>query len=88
MNINPLRDVVVAIKEKSELKTESGLLLAPTVKDEDTSLRVVAVGKLVKEVKVGDRIVTKHASATSAKVEFGGEDYLLLEEEDVIGIVQ
>lgn len=87
--ITPLRDYVVAIREeKKELKTTSGILLAPTVKDEDTTLKVVAIGKDVAQVKVSDRIIAKSYSGTDAKLEFGGEQYQLIREEDIIAVVK
>lgn len=87
--ITPLRDYVVAVRdEKKELKTGSGILLAPTVKDEDTTLKVVAAGKDVQQVKVGDRIISKNYAETTAKLEFGGDDYQLIREEDIIAVVK
>lgn len=87
--INPLRDFVVCVREeKKELKTKSGLLIAPTVSDEDTTLKVVAVGKDVKQVKTGDRVIIKSYSGTDAKLEFGGEQYQLVKEEDIIATVK
>lgn len=86
--ITPLRDFVVCVREeKKELKTNSGILLAPTVKDEDTTLKVVAVGKDVKQLKEGDRVIAKSYSGTDAKLEFGGEQYQLIKEEDIIAVV-
>lgn len=87
--ITPLRDYVVCVKEeKKELKTKSGLLIAPTVSDEDTTLKVVAVGKDVQQVKTGDRIISRSYSGTDAKLEFGGEQYQLIKEEDIIAVVK
>ena len=87
--INPLRDFVVCVREeKKELKTKSGLLIAATVSDEDTTLKVVAIGKDVKQVKVGDRVIAKSYSETQAKLEFGGDQYLLVKEEDILATVK
>lgn len=87
--ITPLRDYVVAIREeKKELKTNSGILLAPTVQDEDTTLKIVAVGKDVKQVKTDDRVIAKSYSETTAKLEFGGDQYQLIREEDIIAVVK
>ncbi|MDQ3123534.1 MAG: co-chaperone GroES family protein [bacterium] len=87
--ITPLRNYVVCIKEeKKELKTKSGILLAPTVSDEDTTLKVVAVGKDVKEIKTGNRVVAKSYSQTEAKLEFGGEQYQLIKDEDILAVVK
>ncbi len=87
--ITPLRDYVVCVKEeKKELKTKSGILLAPTVSDEDTTLKVVAAGKDVKQLKPGDRVIAKSYSQTEAKLEFGGEQYQLIKEEDILAVVK
>lgn len=87
--ISPLRDYVVCVREeKKELKTKSGILLAPTVSDEDNTLNVVAVGKDVHGVKTGDKVIAKSYSQTEAKLEFGGEQYLLIKEEDIIATVK
>ena len=87
--ITPLRDYVVAIKEKkTELKTKSGLLIAPTVSDEDTTLKVVAVGTSVQQIEVGDRIIVKSYSETAAKLEFGGDQYQIIKEDDVLATVK
>jgi co-chaperonin GroES (HSP10) len=87
--ITPLRDYVVAVKEKkTELKTKSGLLIAPSVSDEDNSMKVVAVGDMVRQIKVNDRIIVKSYSDTQAKLEFGGDQYHLIREEDVIATVK
>lgn len=86
--IKPLRDFVVCVQEeKKELKTKSGLLIASTVSDEDTTLKVVAVGKDVQQIKEGDRVVVKSYASTDAKLEFGGEKYQLIKEEDILATV-
>lgn len=87
--ITPLRDYVVCVRvEKKELKTKSGILIALSVSDEDSSLRVVAVGKDVKQLKVDDRVIAKNYAQTEAKLEFGGEQYLLIREEDILAVVK
>ena len=87
--ITPLRDYVVCVHvEKKELKTKSGILIAVSVADEDTSLKVVAVGKDVKQLKVEDRVIAKNYAQTEAKLEFGGEQYLLIKEEDILAVVK
>lgn len=87
--ISPLRDYVVCVHmEKKELKTKSGILIAVSVADEDTTLKVVAAGKDVRQLKVGDRVVAKNYATTEAKLEFGGEQYLLIKEEDILATVK
>lgn len=87
--ITPLRDYVVAVREeKKELKTNSGILLAPTVKDEDSTLKIVATGKDVQQVKEGDRVIVRNYAGTEAKLEYGGEQYQLIKEEDILAVVK
>jgi chaperonin GroES len=84
--IQPLADYVVAQPEKAESKTASGFYLPEAAKEKPQTSKVVAVGKEVKNIKVGDRIIYKSYSSTDVKV--GNEDYLLVKEEDVLATVK
>lgn len=84
--IHPLADYVVAQQEEAETKTASGLYLPDKAQEKPKVAKVVAVGKGVHEVKVGDRIVYKSYSTTDVKV--GTENYILVKEEDVLATVQ
>ena len=86
VSIQPLAGYVVAHAEAAETKTASGLLLTQTAQEKPQTAVIVATGKDVKEVKAGDRILYKTYSATDVK--FGTEDYLLIKEEDILGIVK
>jgi chaperonin GroES len=85
VNIHPLSDYVVAQNEKAESKTASGLYLPDNAKEQPKTAKVVAAGPAVAQVKVGDRIIYKSYSTTDVKV--GGEEYLLVKEEDVLATV-
>lgn len=80
--IKPLADRLVAIREEAQTKTASGLYLPDAAKEKPVIAKVVAVGKEVKEVKIGDRIVYKEYAPTELKT--NGEEYLILKEEDVL----
>lgn len=84
--IQPLADYVVAQQEEAEAKTASGLYLPDKAQEKPKVAKVVAVGKAVHEVKVGDRIVYKSYSTTDVKV--GAETYILVKEEDVLATVK
>jgi chaperonin GroES len=84
--IQPLADYVVAQPEKAEAKTASGFYLPDAAKEKPKTSVVVAIGKDVKTVKVGDRILFKSYSSTDIK--HGGEDYILVKEEDVLATVK
>lgn len=84
--IQPLADYVVAQTEEAAAKTASGLYLPDNAKEKPAVAKVLAVGKDVKSVKVGDRIIYKSYSPTSVKI--GNEEYLLVKEEDVLATVK
>jgi chaperonin GroES len=83
--LNPLGDYIVAQAEEAESKTASGLYLPEAAKEKPKTSVVVAVGPLVQQVKVGDRIVYKVYSNTEVKV--GKDEYILVKEEDVLATV-
>lgn len=84
--IQPLADYVVAVAEEAESKTASGLYLPDNAKEKPKTSKVVAVGKDVKQVKVGERIVYKSYSTTEVKV--GKIEYILVKEEDVLATIK
>jgi chaperonin GroES len=81
-SIKPLADRLVAVREEAETKTASGLYLPDAAKEKPVVAKVIAVGKEVKEVKVGDRVVYKEYAPTELKAD--GKEYLILKEEDVL----
>jgi chaperonin GroES len=86
VNLQPLADYVVAVGEEAEAKTASGLYLTQTAQEKPKTAKVVAVGKAVQEIKMGDRIIYKSYSTTEVKV--GSEDYILVKEDDILATVK
>jgi len=94
VNLRPLGDrVVVAPKPKDDV-TASGIVLPDTVteKPQEGSVRSVGTGRVLDngtriamEVKVGDTVLFARYAGTEVKLE--GEDYLVIREADVLGIV-
>ncbi|HVC36735.1 MAG TPA: co-chaperone GroES [Candidatus Dormibacteraeota bacterium] len=82
----PLADYVVAVGEEATTKTASGLYLPEKAAEKPKVAKVIAVGKTVKEVKVGQKIVYKSYSTTEVKV--GGDEYILVKEEDILATVK
>jgi chaperonin GroES len=79
--------IVVEQEKKTEVKTKSGLYIAAGSAKEDTIAKVLAVGKDVKNIKVGDKVIYKSYSTTEVKLEYGGTQYLLVKEEDILATV-
>jgi chaperonin GroES len=84
--LNPLADWVVAEQEEAVTKTASGLYLPDKAAEKPKIAKVVKVGKNVKEIKTGDRIVYKSYSTTEVKV--GNKEYILVKEEDILATVK
>ena len=84
--IQPLADYVVAQGEEAETKTASGLYLPGNAQEKPKVAKVLAVGKDVKQVKTGDRIIYKSYSTTDVKL--GKDEYILVKEEDVLATVK
>ena len=83
--IKPLGDRVVAVREEAQTKTASGLYLPDNAKEKPVLAKIVAVGKDVKSVKNGDRILYKEYSTTEIKLD--GTEYLIVKEEDILATV-
>lgn len=86
VNIQPLAEYVVAQLEAAETKTASGIILPEAATEKPKTAKVVAIGKKVADVKVGDRIIYKSFSSTEIKVD--GQDYILVEQEDILATVK
>ncbi len=81
MQLKPLQDRVVALKEQPMETTKSGILLGEA-KEAPAYAVVESVGPDVKIVKKGDKIVYKNYSTTDVKVD--DKDYIIVKEEDVL----
>ena len=83
--IKPLADRVVAVREEAKTQTASGIYLPDNSKEKPVVAEVKAVGKDVKDVKVGDKIVYKEYSTTELKID--NVEYLIVKEEDILAKV-
>ncbi len=94
MKIRPLHDrILVKRIEEGEVK-KGGIIIPDTAKEKPQEGKVIAVGngkvteegkKIPLDVKAGDRILFGKYSGSEVKVE--DEEYLILREEDVLGII-
>jgi chaperonin GroES len=85
MKFKPLKErVFVSYKEELE-KTAGGIYVPDTAKEKPQRGKVEAVGSEVKELKVGDEIFFDKYSGS--KVQIDSVDYLIIKEEDVLGII-
>ena len=94
MKLRPLQDRLLVQRVEEEEKTKGGIIIPDTAKEKPAEGKVVAVGKgklddkgklIPMEIKKGDRILFGKYSGTEIKIE--GEEYLIMREEDVLGII-
>ena len=86
MKFKPLKDrVFVSYTEEME-KTAGGIYIPESAKEKPQKGRIEAVGSDVKLVKVGDSILFDKYSGS--KISMDNVDYLILKEEDILGIFE
>ena len=83
--IKPLGDRVVAVREKAQEKTASGLYLPDSSKEKPVMAEIVAIGPEANALKVGDKIIYKEYSTTEVKV--NDAEYLIVKQDDVLGVL-
>jgi chaperonin GroES len=86
MEIKPLKKNVLVAENRSEHKSESGIVLegATSIRDSKTGT-VLAIGPDVTEVKVGDKIYLEWNKAQVIKV--GDAQRVMIKEEDIVAVV-
>ncbi|HEX7503684.1 MAG TPA: co-chaperone GroES [Syntrophales bacterium] len=95
MKIRPLYDRIIVRRVAEEEKTKGGIIIPDTAKDKPTEGEVVAAGKgkmtedgkvIPMDVKKGDRILFSKYGGNEVKID--GVEYLIMREEDVLGIIE
>ena len=87
MKIRPLKDrVVVKYSEEAMEKTAGGLYVPDVAKEKPQKGTVEAVGSEVKEVKAGNTVLFDKYSGSKLKID--DIEYLIVEEEDLLGILE
>ncbi len=95
MKLRPLNDRILVKRVEEEEKTKGGIIIPDTAKEKPAEGKIVAVGngrlgddgkRIPLEVKKGDRVLFGKYGGQEIKVE--GEEYLILREDDVLGIIE
>ncbi len=93
LSVRPLHDRILIQRLGEETKTAGGLFIPDTAKEKPQKGKVMATGKgrvledgklVPLEVKKGDNVLFSKYSGTEIKLD--GEEYLMIREEDVLGI--
>ena len=86
--IQPMAEyVVVETEELAAAKTTSGIYIPESAQEKSKVSIVVAVGKDVEGVKVGDRVLYKNEYEASS-VKLDGKDYTVIFKQNIIATVK
>lgn len=94
VGVRPLHDRILVRRMAEEEKTAGGLFIPDTAKEKPSRGEIVAAGKgritedgkvLPLEVKLGDKVLFGKYSGTELKLD--GNEYLMMREEDILGII-
>ena len=94
MKIRPLHDRVVVKRVEEERKSAGGIVIPDSAAEKPDQGEVIAVGngKILEDgkvrpldVKIGDRILFGKYSGSTVKIE--GTEYLVMREDDIMGIL-
>ncbi len=95
MQVRPLQDRVLVQRLKEETKTAGGIIIPDSHKEKPAEGKVVAVGVGYRlkdgsvralDVKKGDKVLFGKYAGTEVKVD--GKEYLIMKEEDILGIIE
>jgi chaperonin GroES len=85
MKFKPLKDRVFVSYSDDVEKTAGGIYVPDTAKEKPQKGKIEAAGPEVKELKVGDTVFFDRYSGS--KVNIDNTEYLIIKEEDVLGII-
>jgi chaperonin GroES len=94
VKLRPLHDRILVKRLEEQDERHGSIIIPDTAKEKPQEGKVVAVGngkvndegkKLPLDVKAGDRILFGKYSGSEVKID--GDEYLILREEDVLGIL-
>jgi chaperonin GroES len=95
MKLKPLQDRILVERVEEEQKTKGGIIIPDTAKEKPAEGKVIAVGngkldengkRIPLDLKKGDRILFGKYSGTEVKIE--GKEYIMMREDDVLGIIE
>jgi len=95
VSIRPLNDRIIVRRMEESEQMRGGLYIPDTAKEKPQEGEVLAVGngklldsgqRISIDLKAGDRILFGKYAGTEIKLD--GEEYLILREDDVLGVVE
>ena len=95
MKIRPLNDRVLVKRLAEEEMTKGGIIIPDSAQEKPAEGEIIAVGagklndkgdRVPVELKAGDKVLFSKYGGTEIKI--AGEDYLIMREDDILGIVE
>lgn len=95
MDLRPLHDRVLVRRLEEQESKRGGLYIPDSAKEKPQQAEVMAVGngklmdngeRATLDVKAGDRILFGKYSGSEVKID--GEDYLILREDEILGVLE
>ncbi len=95
MKIRPLHDRVIVQRLEEETTSPGGIVIPDSAAEKPIEGKVIAVGNgkvldngevRALEVKKGDKVLFGKYGGTEVKID--GDDYLVLREDDIMGIIE
>ena len=95
MKLRPLQDRILVKRIEEEEKTAGGIFIPDTAKEKPQMGQIVSVGNGKKtedgkvipvDVKTGDKVLFGKYAGTEVKVE--GNEYLIMREDDILGVIE
>lgn len=94
-NLRPLHDKILLTRDEAETQTASGIFLPESGKERPKTGTIVAVGdgkintetgeRIPLTLKSGDRVI--FASYAGSEVKLNGDEYLIMDESEVLAVI-
>jgi chaperonin GroES len=95
MKLKPLQDRILVQRQEEDEKTKGGIIIPDSAKEKPAKGTVIAVGegktaddgkRIAMVLKKGDQILFGKYSGTEVKID--GQEYLIMREDDVLGVIE
>ena len=95
MKIRPLNDRLLVKRLEEEATTSGGIIIPDSAKEKPAEGEIIAVGpgktndkgdRVALQVKEGDRVLFSKYGGTDVKLD--GDDFLIMREDDILGVIE
>ncbi|MHC4273943.1 MAG: co-chaperone GroES [Planctomycetota bacterium] len=96
MKVRPLGDKILVKRAEAQDKTDAGIFLPESAKDQPKEGKVIALGSGILNkntgeympftVREGDKVIFSTYSGTEVKI--GDDEMLILSEDDILGVIE